>query len=101
VAINHRPQALANSRPRDQRWPRQLGNDHQAASDCLVCQGTNGWQQSAWLNKEEDRLLLSVRCAIDSSVHPRIEGNYGLPNEDQIAPLVPLGYKRTPRRMEL
>jgi hypothetical protein len=39
---------------------------------------------------ERIHALFSVRYAPDSLVHPRTEGNLGLPNEDQTTPW-PLG----------
>jgi hypothetical protein len=45
--------------------------------------------------------LFTVRCAPDSPVHPRTEGNQGLLNGAPTAPRSLGAIKRTPRRMEL
>jgi hypothetical protein len=47
----------------------------------------NGWQRLARLFMEVNHALWSVRCAPDCPVHPRAEGNQGLPNEEAMAPL--------------
>jgi hypothetical protein len=47
------------------------------------------------------RALFTVRCAPDSPVHPRTEGNQGLSNGAPIAPRSLGAIKGTPRRMEL
>jgi hypothetical protein len=36
---------------------------------------------------ERNCALVIVRCARDSPVHPRTEGNQGLPNKEQMASL--------------
>jgi hypothetical protein len=59
---------------------------HEVAPNCPVCQVTNGWQPSARLIKEGNWWLCSVWCAPDSLVHPRTEGNQGLPNGVPMAP---------------
>jgi hypothetical protein len=48
-----------------------------------------------------DRALFTVRCAPDSPVHPRTEGNQCLPNRALTAPRSLGAIKGTPRRMEL
>jgi hypothetical protein len=45
--------------------------------------------------------LFTARCAPDSPVHLRTEGNQGLPNGALMAPRSLGAIKRTPRRMEL
>jgi hypothetical protein len=48
-----------------------------------------------------DHALFTVRCAPDSPVHPRTEGNQCLPNRALTAPRSLGAIKGTPRRMEL
>jgi hypothetical protein len=50
---------------------------------------------------ERNQVLFIVQCVSDSPVHPWIEGNQGLPNEDQTAPLALGAIKGPPRHMEL
>jgi hypothetical protein len=70
-----------------------------APSNCLVCPRTNGWQRSASPNKEGNHTLsLSgvhwiVRCA-----HGQKATRAFQMKNKQLS--WPLGYKRTPRRME-
>jgi hypothetical protein len=45
-------------------------------------------------------VLFTVRCALDSLVHPRIEGNSGLLNGAPTAPSYLGAIKGTPKRME-
>jgi hypothetical protein len=90
---------LSNGRPRNQRRPHQPKNDHQVAPDCPMCQVTNGWQRSAWLIKEGNRWLCSVRCVPDSPVHSRKKDNQGLPNEDQTTSWSLGVIKGPPRRL--
>jgi hypothetical protein len=54
-------------------------------------------QWSALSGMERNRPLFSVRCAPDSPVHPLIEGNQGLPNEDQMTPWSLRAIKGPPR----
>jgi hypothetical protein len=49
---------------------------------------------------ERNRVLFIVRCAPGSPMHPWIEGNQGLPNEDQMAPWSLRAIKGPSRRME-
>jgi hypothetical protein len=46
------------------------------------------------------RILFTVRCAPDCPMHPRAEGNHGLPNGAPAAPRSLGAIKGTPRRME-
>jgi hypothetical protein len=46
------------------------------------------------------RVLFTVRCAPDTPVRQRTEGNNGLPNEAPTAPSSLGAIKGTPRRME-
>jgi hypothetical protein len=46
------------------------------------------------------RVLFTVWCAPDSPVHPRTEGNNGLPNGAPTAPSCLRAIKGTPRHME-
>jgi hypothetical protein len=64
-------------------------------------------QQLASLEKEGNHTLFTVRwCTglsggvLDCPVHPRTEGNYGLPNGAPTAPSCLGAIKWTPRRME-
>jgi hypothetical protein len=50
---------------------------------------------------ERNRALFTVQCTMDSLVHPRTEGNQGLPNKEEKAPLALRAIKGPPRRMEL
>jgi hypothetical protein len=79
---------------RDQRRPRGScvcwTNGREASLGSLVCTGQSGVpsdrsfhrliQRSARLKREINCASFSVRCALDSSVHPRTEGNQSLPN---------------------
>jgi hypothetical protein len=93
---------MANSRLRNQRQTRQpnqrspgctglsgvsvvcLANDrprqsNQRSPGCIGLSGVPSDQRSTRLNKEGDRLMSSVRCTPVNPVHPRTEGNHGLP----------------------
>jgi hypothetical protein len=83
-----------------------FANGNQVAPDCPVCHGVGGCngrrlQRSASPNKEGIHTLLTVRCAPDSPVHPRTEGNNGLPNGAPTTPRSLEAIKGTPWRMEL
>jgi hypothetical protein len=54
---------------------------------CQLTEGSNGSQRSAQLFMEVNRARCSVRCALDSLVHTRTEGNQGLQNEEATTPL--------------
>jgi hypothetical protein len=98
------PRVSANGWLRNQRWPRQLGNVYQDAPNCPMhhrLSGVPSDQRSILLGKETNQLLCSVWCAPDIPMHPRIEGNQCLPNEDQTTPLSLGAIKGPPRRMEL
>jgi hypothetical protein len=68
-----------------------------AASNCSVHHRTvwcAGQSKDAMANSKVDVVgmerncaLVIVRCARDSPVHPRTEGNQGLPNKEQMASL--------------
>jgi hypothetical protein len=60
-------------------------NDHQVASDCLVCQVAEGWQRSASPGKEGNHLLFTVQCASDSPVHTQTGKADCLPFEEPTA----------------
>jgi hypothetical protein len=68
--------------------------------DCSVCQATKGVWRSARSWKEKKRWLFSVRCAPDSPVHPRTQGNPELPNEEPSTPRLLGAIKGTLRSME-
>jgi hypothetical protein len=72
-----------------------------APPDYPVYHLVEGCQRSARPFKEGDRALLDVWCAPDSPVHPRTEGNQGLPNEGATAPLAPGAINKAPRRLYL
>jgi hypothetical protein len=95
---------LANGRPRDQRAPRVPGQWSpsctglsSAPPDCPVCHGTRGWQWSASPNKERNHTLFTARCAPDSPVRPRTEGNQSLPNGEATTPFAIGAIKGAPR----
>jgi hypothetical protein len=83
--------------------PRQRSVDRtghvRCAPDCSVCQARWDGQRFARALKERNRALLDVRCAPDSPVHPRTEGNQGLPNEGATAPLALGAINRAPMRL--
>jgi hypothetical protein len=90
----------ANGRPRHQQATRGLHKRSPGRT------GLSGAPRGRWLQrlaapkKEEDRALFIVRCAPDCSVHPRIEGNLGLPKWTPTAPTYLGAIKGTPRNME-
>jgi hypothetical protein len=50
---------------------------------------------------ERNCVLFIVRCAPDSPMHPRIEGNQGIPNKEETTPLDLAALKGPPRHIEL
>jgi hypothetical protein len=72
-----------------------------APPHCPVCHLAEGEQRSARPFKEGDRALLDVRCTPDCPVHPRTEGNQGLPNGGATAPLALGAINKASRRLYL
>jgi hypothetical protein len=77
-----------------------LTNGHQAAPDCLVCQGSQGYNGRLHQKKKE-----IVHCSLsggapDCPVCPQTENNYDIPNGAPTAPSCLGAIKGTPRRME-
>jgi hypothetical protein len=91
----------ANDRTRDQRATRGLRQRSSGRTGLSGVPWGRWLQRSASPNKEGIRTLLTVRCAPDSPVHPRTEGNHGLPNGAPTAPRSLEAIKGTPWRMEL
>jgi hypothetical protein len=97
-----RPRGRHVARANGRRTAPDMSGVHRTvrcAPDCPVCQARRDGQRSARALKERNRALLDVRCAPDSPVHPRTEGNQGLPNEGATAPLALGAINRAPMRL--
>jgi hypothetical protein len=93
----------SNSRPHNQRWPRQRSNGREGHRTCPI------FHQTVWCppKKEGNHSVDSVsiaqelsRAPQDSLVHSRIEDNQGLLNGGATTPMPLRAIKGTPRRME-
>jgi hypothetical protein len=104
---------------------KRVGRVGYNSADCPVSQAANGSCQRQWSARNQllphvlgqrslgrtglsgvawgQRLAMvdyvkkgRESCTVRCPMHPQIEGNQGLPNEDQTAPWSPWDYKRTP-----
>jgi hypothetical protein len=95
VRCNSRPRASGHvsTRPTVNRLTGQSGALHRI----VQCPPEAETSQSGDSLSRLARVQFAVRCAPESPVHPRTEGNLGLPNG---APSSLWAIKGTPRRME-